>query len=290
MKPPPFTYMVVEEVDDAVSVLSERGDDAKVLAGGQSLIPLMNMRLAAPGALVDIGRISGLDTITANGVLEIGATVRQSTAERAPEVLSSAPMLAQALRHVAHPGVRARGTVGGSIAHADPAAEIPAVLLALGGEIVAVGPNGERTVKADDLFVTYFTTSLAPTELLTCVRIPRCSRDIRWGFLEVARRAGDFALVGVALAAWIDEGEVCRSARVVAFGVSDTPKRLEGAESALVGGRLSDQAVTDEAAAIATREIRPKSDFHASSEYRREVTGVLVRRALDQASSRGGRP
>jgi carbon-monoxide dehydrogenase medium subunit len=287
LKPTPFKYIAVETVEEAVAALGEYGDEAKVLAGGQSLVPLMNLRLAAPGVLVDVNRVAELQGIAANGTIEIGAMTRQLVAERSSQVGEGAPLVTEALRHVAYPGIRSRGTVGGSIAHADPAAELPAVLLALGGEVFAQGPSGSRTIAADDLFVTYFTTALAPDEVLTQVRIPARTPGQRVAFQEVARKHGDFALAGVALSAEVEADGVCRAARVVLFGVADRPLRAAGAEAALVGSRL-DAGAADKAAVAAQAEIEPKSDAHASAEYRREVTGVLVRRAVAQAAGEGG--
>ena len=287
MKSAPFKYVPAESVDEVLAALGEYGDEAKILAGGQSLVPLMNMRLATPGVLVDVNRIRGLDGIKANGGLEIGAVTRQLAVQRSPDVESAAPMVTEALRHVGHTGIRSRATFGGTIAHADPAAEIPAVLLALEGEVVARGPGGERTIAADDLFVTYFTTTLAEYEMLTHARIPKASDRLRFGFLEVARRHGDFALVGVAAAVEVDGGDVCQSARIVIFGVGERPIRALAGEQAVVGERLSDAAAQEAAARATSAELEPKSDVHASSQYRKEVAGVLVRRALVQAATRG---
>jgi carbon-monoxide dehydrogenase medium subunit len=279
VKPAPFRYVAAETVEEVVAALGEHGDEAMILAGGQSLVPLMNMRLAVPGVLVDVNRVAELRGISANGSLEVGAGTRQAVLERSAD----APQLArEALRHVAFPGVRARGTVGGSIAHADPAAELPAVLLALGGEVVARGPGGQRTIAADDLFVTYFTTALQPDEVLTHVRLPR--EEVLTGFAEVARKAGDFALAGAAVALSMD-GATCRSARIALFGVSDRPLRASGAEQALAGRTLA-EAATD-AARLASEGLDAKSDGHASAEYRKEVAGVVVARALAQAGREG---
>jgi carbon-monoxide dehydrogenase medium subunit len=279
VKPAPFRYVAAETVDEVVAALGEHGDEAKILAGGQSLVPLMNMRLAVPGVLVDVNRVAGLQGISANGSVEVAAATRQAALERSTD---APPLVGMALHHVAFPGVRARGTVGGSIAHADPASELPAVLLALGGEVVARGPGGERTIPADDLFVTYFTTALQPDEVLTRVRFPR--GDLQTGFAEVARKAGDFALAGVAVALGMDDG-TCRSARVALFGVSDRPLRATGAEQALAGRTLAEGAT--DAARLASEEIDAKSDSHATAQYRRDVVGVLVARALAQAGGEG---
>lgn len=287
MKPAPFKYLAAESLDEAVEVLRQYGDEAKVLAGGQSLVPLMNLRLAMPGVLVDLNRLAELQGIVANGMLEIGAMTRQIAVERSPDVEAGAPLLAEALRHVAFPGVRSRGTIGGTLAHADPAAETPAVLLALGGEVVARGPSGTRTIPADELFVTYFTTALAPDEVLTHVRIPRRAHGQRFGFEEVARKQSDFALAGAAVAVEIDGEGICGSARIAVFGVDDRPVRSTAAEQALAGRKL-DHAAAAEAGAIVQAGLEPKSDSHASAAYRKDVAAVVVRRALLQAVSGGG--
>jgi carbon-monoxide dehydrogenase medium subunit len=280
LKPAPFKYVAAETVEEAVAALAEHGDEAKVLAGGQSLVPLMNLRLATPGVLVDINRVAGLGEIRVNGSLEVGAVTRQAAVERSGEARAAAPLVVAALRHVAHPPIRSRGTIGGTIAHADPAAEIPAVLLALGGELVARGPGGERTIAADDLFQGYFTTSLAVDELVTAVRFPRQGAGQRTALCEVARKQADFALAGAVVAAAVGDDGVCESARIVLFGVADRPVRATSAEAAVVSQRLTDDAVVADVARAATADIDPRGDAHASAEYRREVSEVLVRRAL----------
>jgi carbon-monoxide dehydrogenase medium subunit len=280
LKPASFKYVAAETVEEAVAALTEHGDEAKVLAGGQSLVPLMNLRLATPGVLVDVNRIAELAGIRANGNLEIGAVTRQAAVERAAEARAAAPLVIEALRHVAHPPIRSRGTIGGTVAHADPAAEIPAVLLALGGEVVAKGPGGERTIPADELFQGYFTTALQPDELLTAVRFPSQGPGTRTALQEVARKQADFALAGAVVAADVGDDGVCDSARIVLFGVADRPVRATGAEEAVASKPLTDAAVLAEAAQAAAAGIDPSGDAHASAEYRKEVAGVLVRRAL----------
>jgi carbon-monoxide dehydrogenase medium subunit len=288
VKPAPFKYVAVDTVDEAVEALAEHGDDAKVLAGGQSLVPLMNMRLAQPAVLVDINGVQELDGIRANGTLEVGAITRQLSVQRSQEVARTAPLVVDALRHVSHTGVRSRGTLGGTIAHADPAAEIPAVLLALGGEVVARGRGGERTIPADDLFESYFTTTLAANELLTAVRVPGATDGMRFGFREVARKAGDFALAGAAVAIGVGPDGTCAHARVALFGVADRPIRSAAAEAALAGRSLAAGEVRAEAGRAAASALEAKSDGHASAAYRKEVTAVVVRRALEAAAN-GGR-
>lgn len=282
MKPAPFVYVRAESVEEAVAALGEHGGEARVLAGGQSLVPLMNLRLATPAVLVDVNGVAELAGLRVDGAIEIGAVTRQIAVERSPETGERAPLLAAALRHVAYPAVRSRGTVGGAVAHADPAGELPAVLVALGGEVVAQGPAGERTIAADDLFLTHFTTSLAADELITWVRLPARRPGERFGFHEVARKVGDFALAGAATAVETD-GEVCRRARIVAFGVADRPVRLARAEEALAGRALGEEAILD-AGRLAREEVEPRSDAHASGRARRQLLGTVVTRALREAA------
>jgi carbon-monoxide dehydrogenase medium subunit len=289
VKPPRFKYAVPESVEEAVAILDEHGDEAKVLAGGQSLIPLMNMRLARPGVLVDINRISSLDGIQKNGALTIGAITRLGAVARSQDVASYAPIVVAAMPHVGHAGIRSRGTFGGTAAHADPAAEMPTVLLALDAEITAQGPNGERTISAEDLFVTTFTTSLAENEVLTRVSLPYPTDSASSSFHEVARRHGDFALVGVAAVCELDGSGTCKKARIALSGVADTPVRAKEAEESLVGKAI-DASAADAAGNLAADKLSPPSDFHASSAYRKDVARSLVTRALKQLSSQGGRP
>ncbi len=271
MKPPAFDYVRVVSVEEAVATLAKHGQDAAVLAGGQSLLPLTNMRLARPGVLVDVNRVPGLDRIEANGALTLGALVRQADALASREVASFAPVVAEALRHVGHAATRSRGTIGGSVAHADPAAELPALLLAFGGEVVLRSPRGERAVPAGDFFVGRLVTAREPDELVTAVRLPRPAPGTRFGFAELARRHGDFALAGAVVALGPEP-------RVVLFGVAQTPVRAGRAESSLAGG-----ASVAEAARLAAEGLDPLSDVHAPGEYRARMAAVVARRALEQA-------
>ena len=282
MKPATFVYVAPESVDEAVDVLAEHGSEAKVLAGGQSLVPMMNMRLARPAVLVDVARVDGLAGIRSNGRIHVGAATRQKAVLRDDGVGARFPLIHEALRHVGHEANRARGTFGGSIAHADPAAELPAVMLALGAEMVVNGPGGESVVPADDFFVTYYTTVVEVDELLTEVRLPERSPSA-WAFGEVARRHGDFALAGVAMTADVDGG-IVRSSRVVLFGASDRPVRASAAEAALSGQRLGDETVATEVAGVAHEGIDFSSDVHVSATYRREAGAALVRRAVLNAA------
>jgi carbon-monoxide dehydrogenase medium subunit len=269
VKPAPFAYHAVETVEEAVAMLAELGDDARVLAGGQSLVPMLNLRLARPAALVDVGRVAALAGISANGALRLGATTRQADALRSPLVAERAPLLTEALRHVGHPATRSRGTLGGSIAHADPAAELPAVLLALDGEAIVRSGAGERAIPAASLFLGPFTTALADGELLTELRLPDAPAGARHGFAEIARRRGDFAMAGAV--AVIAPGY----ARVALFGAGPVAFRAEGAERALAQG-----AGAEAAAQLAAAAAEPSGDPHATAAYRTEAARVATLRAL----------
>lgn len=287
MKPPPFEYAAPDSLTEAIGLLGEV-DEAKVIAGGQSLVPLMNMRLARPNRLVDVCRVPELDAIRSNGHLSVGATARQSTVLRSAAVREVAPIIPEALRHVGHPANRNRGTFGGSVAHADPAAELPTVLRAVGAEVVVHGPAGERTIPADEFFLSYFTTTLDEEEILTEVRVPRPGPGAVWSFTEVARRHGDFALVSVAFVADLDEDRRVRSARICLGGVAERPHRPEEAEQYLAGLRVDDPTVAREAGRLAAGGLTPPSDVHASDRYRQEAAAVLVARAVTDAATREG--
>lgn len=284
MKPPRFDYHAARSLDEAVALLARYGGDAKVLAGGQSLMPLLNFRLARPAALVDLNRIASLAGIAeVNGVLVFGAMTRQRTIEFSDVVRRRLPLLSEATRWVGHLPIRSRGTIGGSIAHADPSAEYPAVLTALDGEVVARGPRGERRLGAAELFETYLTTTLAPDEVLTEIRLPAMPDGAGFAFEEFARRHGDFAIVGIAAAVWWDRGRI--TARLAAAGVGPVPVRLRAAEQALASRGLQPAAVA-EAARLASEAVQPDADLHATAEYRRHLTGVLTQRALERAIRR----
>ncbi len=284
MKPAPFTYFAPRSLDEALSLLGQYGPDAKPLAGGQSLVPLMNFRLAKPRYLIDLNRIPELAYIRRDdGRLAIGAMTRQFEAERSDEVARHAPLLREALRLVGHPTIRHRGTVGGSIAHADPAAELPAAAVALGAEFVVRGPRGTRTVPAGEFFLGPFSTVLAPDELLVEVRIPAVPPGTGHAFLELSRRHGDFAIVGVAALVGLGpDGRIERAALTLG-GAGPTPVRARQAEAALLGAPPTEDLFR-EAGELAAREISPTSDIHASADYRRRVAAVLVRRALAVAT------
>jgi aerobic carbon-monoxide dehydrogenase medium subunit len=287
MKLPPVDYEAPESVPEAVELLAEYQDEASVLAGGQSLIPLLALRLAHPAVLIDINGIAELSGVSAaDGWVSIGAMTREYAAEESGTVADAVPLLAAALPLIGHEAIRSRGTIGGSLAHADPAAELPAVALALGAEFVVRSQAGERVIPAADWFEGYLTTSRRPDELLVEVRFPAAGRGTGISFQEVARRHGDFAMVGLAASLTISDG-VISDARLAFAGISDVPVRAAGAEDLLVGERPSAE-LFDAAARRATEDIDPPADLHGSSEYRKKVAAVLVRRGLQAAADNAG--
>lgn len=288
MKPAPFNYYDPSSTEEALELLAQLGDEAKVLAGGQSLVPMMNFRLARPSDLVDLNRIAELSYLEeAEGTLRIGAMLRQRELERSAVVERGWPLIKDAVSYIGHVQIRNRGTVGGSLAHADPAAELPAIMAALGAELVIRGPEGERTVGPDAFFRSYYETALAPTELLVEIRVPPLPPRTGWAFQEVSRRHGDFALVGVAALVTLDAEGLIREARLAFTGAAPTPIRPAAAEASLAGQR-PDEAVFREAGVLASGDLDPHSDIHATAEYRRDVGAVLARRALVQAAARAG--
>ena len=283
MKLPHFDYEAPKTVSEAVELLAEHLDEASVLAGGQSLIPLLAMRLAYPAVLIDINGIAELSGVSAaNGWVTIGAMTREYVAEDSETVAGTVPLLAAALPLIGHEAIRSRGTIGGSLAHADPAAELPAVARALDAEFVVRGQSGGRVVPAAEWFEGFLTTSRRPDELLTEVRFPAAERGTGISFQEVARRHGDFAIVGLAASLTLSGGAIS-DARLAFSGVSDVPVRAVGAEELLVGEGPSPE-LFDEAARRAAGDIDPPADLHGSSDYRRKVAAALVRRGLRAAA------
>ncbi len=275
MKPAPFAYARAKTVKDAVALLS-KNKDARLLAGGQSLIATLNMRLSAPSLLIDINRVPGLDGIKlSKGFVEIGALARHTQVERSDIIARHAPLIARAMPHIAHPAIRNRGTFGGSIAFADPAAELPACLLALGGEIEITGPKGKRKVKVDTFFKDLFETAIGPRDVLTLVRIPAATKDTRTGFAELARRHGDYAIVGLAATAKAS-GKGLKDVRLAYFGVGSTPIRAKKTEALLAAGKI------DEAASMVAKEIDPSDDVQATAKVKKHLAGVLLKRVAAQ--------
>ncbi|HZA59064.1 MAG TPA: xanthine dehydrogenase family protein subunit M [Solirubrobacterales bacterium] len=285
MKPPVFDYHDPATVEEALDLLAVHGDDGKVLAGGQSLVPLLNFRLAHPEHLIDVNNIGELSGIKREGGrLRIGALTRQSMLERSALVADNWPLLTEALSFVAHAQIRNRGTVGGSVAHADPAAELPVAFLASDADFIVKSKRGERTIPATDFFVTHLTTTMEPDELMVAIEVPAPPEGAGYAFTEFARRHGDFALGGAAvlLAA---EGRTCTAAAVGLLAAAPTPLRAAGAEEALIGSELS-QDGAEAAAKRAVEGIDPTGDIHGSSEYRRGLIEVMVRRAIEKAAGR----
>jgi CO/xanthine dehydrogenase FAD-binding subunit len=288
MKPAQFDYAAPESLQEAMSLLSQHGDTAKVLAGGQSLGPLLNMRLAYPELLIDLNKLDELAYLNEqDGHLKIGALTRQRAVELSPAVKQGWALLHEVMPYIAHTTIRNRGTVCGSIAHADPAAELPAVAAALDAEMIIAGPDGTRSAKPEEFFFTYLTTTLSPEELLTEVRFPPLRPRTGQAWLEFARRHGDYALVGVAAMLTLDENDKCTDARLVYSGIDSVPFSAQEASGLLVGEQPTEELFTA-AVERAAAESSPGSDLHASSEYRRHLIRVLTRRALRLALDRVG--
>ena len=282
MKLPPVDYEAPGTLSEALDLLAEHQDEASVLAGGQSLIPLLALRLAQPAVLIDINGVEGLAGVSrTEDWVTIGATTREYVAEESATIADSVPLLAAALPLIGHEAIRSRGTVGGSLAHADPAAELPAVARALDAEFVVQGPSGERVVPAAEWFEGYLTTSRGPDELLTEVRFLAARPGTGTSFQEVARRHGDFAMVGLATSVRLNGGTIT-DARLAFAGVSDVPERATAAEELLEGERPTAE-LFDEAARVAAANIDPPADLHGSAEYRKKVAAALVRRGLREA-------
>jgi carbon-monoxide dehydrogenase medium subunit len=287
MKPPRFQYAAPRLLDEALTLLNQYGDDAKVLAGGQSLVPLLNMRLAGPSYIVDINHISELHYIEPeDGYLSIGAAVRQRQVERSALVKEQFPLLVEVVEHIGHMQIRNRGTVVGSIAHADPAAELPALLTCLDGEVLVQSANGERVIKAEEFFTGYLSTALEPGEMLTEVRFPWIPPQAGWAFMEFTRRSGDYALVGAAAILTPALDGRCMVAHIAYLGIAGSPIRARAVEEILIGSTLDD-ATLDSAAEIARTVVsEDMSDVHATTEYRRVLTAELTRRVLKAAWER----
>ena len=279
MKPAPFAYVRPESLEDAIGVLEEHGEDARILAGGQSLMATLNMRLSAPEVLVDIGRVAGLAGIeTAGGALRIGAMTRHAEVEASALVRSHAPLIASAMPHIAHPAVRNRGTFGGSIALADPAAELPACALALGARMTIAGNGGTRTVEADAFFRGLYETALETGEVLTAIEVPGIAAGWTSGFMELARRHGDYAIIGLAAHVEVDDGRFGQG-RLVFFGAGERPVSAARSAALLEGERWSD-ALGERIADTLREELDPFEDLNADAAMRRHLAGVLARRVL----------
>ena len=286
MKPAPFIYHRPLTLPEAIELLERYAGDAKVLAGGQSLIPLMNMRLARPAALIDLERIDGLSGLRfSDGQLHIGAMTRHMTAERSPDVQERCGVLSAAMAHVGHLAIRSRGTIGGSLAHADPAAELPAIATLFDAVFTIAGSSGTRDVPWNEFFITFLTSCLEPAEILTGVTLTLPAPSAGWSFHEIARRHGDYALAGCAALVEIDAGGTIASARVALFGVDATPVRLLAAEP-LFAGLRADDAALDDIAATAAGALEPATDVHGTTAFRRDIARSLIVRGVREAAAR----
>ena len=287
MKPAAFAYSAPRTVEEAVSLLEEHGYDAKLLAGGQSLVPLMNLRLARPAVLVDLNRVEELDFVESrNGHVRIGAMTRHHTVATSARIADASALLSHAAGQIGYRAIRHRGTMGGSIAHADPASELPCIAVTQGAEIEIAGTGRERTIPAEDFFVDHMTTTLEAEEMVRSVRFPRLHPGERWGFKEFARKVGDFAIAMVAVHLRVEDGRVV-TARIGLGGVEAVPRRARPAERLLVGSSAREGTV-HEAARAAAETVDPMSDIHGSADYRRRLVGVLTLRALTEAVGRSG--
>ena len=287
MKPAPFDYIAPRSQAEALALLAEHGFDAKILAGGQSLIPMLNFRLAQPALLVDCHRLPDLAFVRRgeDGSLRLGAMTRQRELERQPLVAELSPLLLEAVPFIAHPQIRNRGTIGGSIAHADPAGELPALMVAVDARFRLLRQGRERWIEARDFFVALLTTALEPEELLVEIAVPAPPPGTGWAFEEVARRLGDYAQVGAAARVTLDPTGRCRSAKLVFLSVGDIPVEAPEAMAVLEGGSPTEERI-QEAAELAAKAVEPSGDIHASAPFKRHLAGVLARRTLARAARR----
>lgn len=285
MKPAPFAYYAPGSLDEALALLAEHGYDGKLLAGGQSLVPAMNFRLAQPAALIDLNSLRELFYVQEGrqGGLAIGAMTRQRAIERSDLAARSAPLLHATMPYIAHVQIRNRGTIGGSLAHADPAAELPAVMVALGASFHLASVRGRRTIPAESFYQGLFTTALEPDEMLVQVDVPEQPAGSGWGFHEFSRRTGDYAIVGVAANVQLDERGQCKLAKIIYLSVGEGPTPAAQAAAGLLGHKPSAEAIAAAAATAASTDIEPLADIHASAAYRRHLVEVLGRRALADA-------
>jgi aerobic carbon-monoxide dehydrogenase medium subunit len=287
VKPAPFEWHAPSSIEEALALKARHGEEARFLAGGQSLVPAMNFRVAQPAVLVDLNRVAGLDALatTPAGALRIGAMARNARIERDADAARSHPILAEALHEVAHPQIRNRGTLGGNLSHADPASEMPAVMLALGARFRLRSARGEREVAAAGFFLAPLTTALEPDEMLAEIILPPLPARSGTAFLEVARRRGDYAMMGIAAVVTRDPAGICIAARLACCSAGPTPVEAPRAAAALVGTRLADADIA-EAAALLRQEVEPMGSVQASPAYQRHLAGVVALRALKLARER----
>jgi CO/xanthine dehydrogenase FAD-binding subunit len=287
MKPAPFKYIAAASLDQALTLKAEFGDEARFLAGGQSLVPMLNFRVAQPKVLIDLNLLSQLSGIVCENSesLRIGALTRYRALERNQQIAQTAPLVREALPHIAHPQIRNRGTLGGNLAHADPASELPAIVVALGGRLRAQSIRGERWIEARDFFLAPLTTALQADEMLVEVQLPARAKRSGSCFMEVARRRGDFALMGAAVVLTLGVFGRCNDVRIVLCGAGDTPADVSDAASSLIGHSVDAEGI-DHVAASVQKSIDPPGNVHASKAFQRHLGGVLVKRALGVAAER----
>lgn len=289
MKPAPFEYHVPTSIEQALDLISQHADDGKILAGGQSLVPAMNFRIVQPGMLIDLNRISELSYISEeSSVIRVGAMTRERQLEFDASIEKHTPLLHEAAPSIAHPQIRNRGTIGGSIVNADPAAELPVLMLALDARLKAKNTLGERWIDAKDFFVGMFTTALEPDEILVEIELPFMPARTGWSFMEVAPRAGDYALMGVAVMVTLDENGKCENAKLVYLNAGDGPVDAMEAAKLLAGEELSDKLIDSAAEHVSEKEITPFGNVHTSPEFQRHLAKVLTKKALKQAVQRAG--
>lgn len=290
MKPAPFEYHAPQTIEQALDLKRQNGDEAKILAGGQSLVPAMNFRVVQPSLLIDLNKVSELGYIHEDGAsFRIGAMTRERQLELDAAIANHIPLLHEAAPHIAHPQIRNRGTIGGSLVNADPAAELPVLMLALEARLKARNSSGERWIEAQDFFIGMFTTALEPDEILVEIEIPFMPARTGWSFLEVAPRAGDYALMGIAALVTLDEAGKCTKAKLVYLNAGDGPVEAREAARALQGQAFTPELVQSAARVASEREVSPFGNIHASPEYQRHLANVLTGRALNIAAERAGK-
>jgi CO/xanthine dehydrogenase FAD-binding subunit len=287
MKPAPFTYILATSLDHALSLKAEHGDEARFLAGGQSLIPAMNFRLARPAVLIDINHVPELTGVDRSkpDQIRLGALTRYRELERDGDFLRACPLFADALPHIAHPAIRNRGTVGGNLSHADPASELPAIAMAMGARVRIKSSRGERELAASDFFVGLLTTDLQADEMLVEITLPKTPPKSGSCFMELARRRGDFALAGVAAIVSLDADDRCTGLRLALCGVGETPVDASAAAASLIGQKCTGAAIETVAADV-QKTLQPSGNVHASGDYQRHIAGVLTHRAIAAACER----
>jgi len=287
MKPASFEYYAPDSIEQALDLMSQYAGDAKILAGGQSLVPAMNFRVVQPSVLIDLNRVTGLSYVREDDrVIRIGAMTRERELEFNALISRWAPLLKEAAPHIAHPQIRNRGTIGGSIVNADPAAELPVLMLALSARLKAKSVSGERWIDAQDFFMGMFTTALEPDEILVEIELPASLSRTGWSFMEVAPRAGDYALMGVAALVTLDQNGKCEGARLVYLNAGEGPVEAKEAEKLLIGESLDNRLIESAASLVSEKELNPFGNIHASSEFQRHLANVLTKKALKQATQR----